>query len=279
MRLIYQAQNSVEAHLLLNLFKQAGLKGRIDGEYLQGGIGELQVSGIVRVMIVQEDYQQAKEIVKQWETHDLSEQSDSDEASNESLNSQEPITSGNESIKELTNHMLNYLVVGLIGMFIGIALSYFYFQSPITENGIDYDGDGIPDEWWIYKNGLFAEGRIDRNLDKKIDYYYYYDHKGLLKSSKSDDDFDGVFESESKFKNNLPVWVKMDRTGDGYKNYKMNFKDGILDTIVFHNANKKIVKISYFKNLSLSYSEMDTNLDGQMDTRIEYDEFENPLLK
>jgi hypothetical protein len=68
MQLIYQAQNSVEAHLLLNLFKQAGLKSRIDGEYLQGGMGELQVSGIVRVMIVQEDYQEAKEIVRQWES-------------------------------------------------------------------------------------------------------------------------------------------------------------------------------------------------------------------
>lgn len=68
MLLIYQAQNSVEAHLLLNLFKQAGLNGRIDGEYLQGGMGELQVSGIVRVMIAQEDYLQAKEIVRQWES-------------------------------------------------------------------------------------------------------------------------------------------------------------------------------------------------------------------
>ena len=232
-------------------------------------------------MIAHEDYEQAKEIVMQWESRDLLEQSDSDEAYAESLINQETTTaskkSSEESSKELTNHMLNYLVVGLIGMFVGMVLSFFYYQSPITENGIDYDGDGVPDEWWVYKNGHFAEGRIDRNLDKEIDNYYYYDHKGLLKNSKSDDNFDGVFESESKYKNNLPVWTKMDTTGDGYKNQHIIFKNGVLNRVVFSNADKKITKISYYHKLRLSHSESDTDGDGKTDLRIEYDEFENPL--
>ncbi len=68
---IFEAQNSVEAHLILNLFEQAGLTGRIDGEYLQGGMGELQVSDIVRVMIVEDDYEKGKEIIRQWETKEI----------------------------------------------------------------------------------------------------------------------------------------------------------------------------------------------------------------
>ncbi|MCF6319593.1 MAG: DUF2007 domain-containing protein, partial [Proteobacteria bacterium] len=68
MILIYQAQNSVEARLILNLFQQAGLSARIDGEYLQGGMGDLQVSGIVRMMIDEADLKKGKEIIRQWDS-------------------------------------------------------------------------------------------------------------------------------------------------------------------------------------------------------------------
>jgi Putative prokaryotic signal transducing protein len=67
MRLIYEAPNTVEAHMILNLLEQAGLSARIDGEYLQGGIGELQVVGVVRVMVEEYDYPAAKLIIEEWD--------------------------------------------------------------------------------------------------------------------------------------------------------------------------------------------------------------------
>ena len=51
MKLLYEAANTVEAHMILNLLEQSSLSARIDGEYLQGGVGELQAIGIVRVMV------------------------------------------------------------------------------------------------------------------------------------------------------------------------------------------------------------------------------------
>lgn len=57
------ATDSIEANLVLNLLKQANLMARIDGEYLQGGVGELQGFGSLRVMIREEDFAEGKSIV------------------------------------------------------------------------------------------------------------------------------------------------------------------------------------------------------------------------
>jgi len=64
---IYEAANGVEAQLILNLFNQANIQGRIDGKYLQGGIGELQPSGFVSIWVDDEDIINAKEILRQWD--------------------------------------------------------------------------------------------------------------------------------------------------------------------------------------------------------------------
>lgn len=53
--------------MILNLLEQHRIPGRIDGEYLQGGIGELQAMGFVRVMVADEDYDQARQIISEWE--------------------------------------------------------------------------------------------------------------------------------------------------------------------------------------------------------------------
>ncbi len=67
MKVLYEASNAIEAYMIVNLLEQAGLFGRIDGEYLQGGAGELQASGMVRVMIDETEYPKAKEIVDKWD--------------------------------------------------------------------------------------------------------------------------------------------------------------------------------------------------------------------
>lgn len=67
MQTVYAASNSLEAHMILNLLESQGVPGRIEGEYLQGGVGELPVAGLVRVVVDEKDYQAAKEIVNKWE--------------------------------------------------------------------------------------------------------------------------------------------------------------------------------------------------------------------
>ncbi len=54
--------------MILNLLKQVGITGRIDGEYLQGGIGELQAMNFVRVLVSEQDYAEARKMIQEWES-------------------------------------------------------------------------------------------------------------------------------------------------------------------------------------------------------------------
>ena len=42
---VFHAANSIEAHMVLHLLEQAGITGDLEGEYLQGGVGELPAGG------------------------------------------------------------------------------------------------------------------------------------------------------------------------------------------------------------------------------------------
>jgi len=64
---VFEASSGLDAHMILNLLQQQGINGRIEGEYLQGGIGELQAMGFVRVLVSDEDYAVAKRIIGEWE--------------------------------------------------------------------------------------------------------------------------------------------------------------------------------------------------------------------
>ncbi len=67
---IYEAENGVDAHLIFDMLRNEGLHARIDGEFLQGGIGDLQASGLIRVMIEESEFEQGREIIHNWENFD-----------------------------------------------------------------------------------------------------------------------------------------------------------------------------------------------------------------
>lgn len=68
MRSVYEASTGLDAHMILDLLRQQRISGSIEGEYLQGGIGGIQASGLVRVLVSEEDYDAAKEIIDAWES-------------------------------------------------------------------------------------------------------------------------------------------------------------------------------------------------------------------
>ena len=68
MQSVYEASTGLDAHMILNLIEMRGISGRIEGEYLQGGIGELQAMGMVRVMVEEKDYEEARRIIAEWES-------------------------------------------------------------------------------------------------------------------------------------------------------------------------------------------------------------------
>jgi len=54
--------------MILDLLQQQRISGRIEGEYLQGGVGGLQAMGLVRVLVSEADYAEAKKIINEWES-------------------------------------------------------------------------------------------------------------------------------------------------------------------------------------------------------------------
>lgn len=68
MRSVFEASSGLDAHMVLNLLETHGIKGRVEGEYLQGGMGELQAMGFVRVLVDEQDYAEASKIISEWES-------------------------------------------------------------------------------------------------------------------------------------------------------------------------------------------------------------------
>lgn len=65
---VFQAANALEAHLVADLLQRSHIKARIEGEYLAGGIGDLPVTGLVRIVVSEDDVTLARSIIAQWES-------------------------------------------------------------------------------------------------------------------------------------------------------------------------------------------------------------------
>ena len=68
MKIVYQASDVIQGHLIKNMLEQAGINSFIHGESLQGGIGDFQAFGFVQVMVNEQDYDEARAIITDWET-------------------------------------------------------------------------------------------------------------------------------------------------------------------------------------------------------------------
>ncbi|MGR6872139.1 putative signal transducing protein [Pseudomonas sp. HK3] len=253
MKRLYEAQNSIEAHMILNLLEQSGLTGRVDGEHLQGGVGEIQMSGIVRVMVEDADYEEALSIIEQWDA-------------------KQPEIK--ENIKIVTKRK-NSLLMMVIGFLIGVACTFYYYDVTPEFDGADNNKDGNLDEFWTYVNGYLREAKVDRNFDGEMDLIITYDRFGKLKTSVSDDDFNGTFETTMDYEFGNVISMKSDTTGDGFKDVQTQYLNGGgAITQLLTPETKAIRLIQKFNAFKLYESHFDSNDDGVLDTMHRYDEYE-----
>lgn len=73
---VYNASNSIEAHLIKNLLEQQEIPAYVFGEHLQGGVGEIPAIGLVTVNVADSDYTKAKEIIDAWDAATVVEEFD-----------------------------------------------------------------------------------------------------------------------------------------------------------------------------------------------------------
>ena len=67
MKTVFDASSNIEAHLVMHQLQQAGIEATIQGEFLQGGIGELPAAGNIRVMVGENDVDEARQVIADWD--------------------------------------------------------------------------------------------------------------------------------------------------------------------------------------------------------------------
>lgn len=249
MKTLYQASNGLEAHMILNLLEQEGIAGRVDGEYLQGGIGELPAAGLVRVMVAEEDYAAAKAIVDKWDVVQPVEKPAPPPAKTKSR-----------------------IGVFAAGLALGMLIAYAYYRAPVSVDGTDHNRDGVLDDKWTYApGGRPVKNEVDRNLDGKIDYVLVMGRSAVVDYVETDDNFDGIFESKTTYRLGNPYLAETDTDGDGYRDFKTNFVNGVLvSTEYIYPATGLSLRTEYFRLGKITHAEEDADKDGKMDKRTTY---------
>jgi hypothetical protein len=65
MRCVYQAENSIDAHLVRGALENQGIPAWVFGDYLTGGIGQLPVLGLIEVHVADDRYTEAETFVRE----------------------------------------------------------------------------------------------------------------------------------------------------------------------------------------------------------------------
>lgn len=249
MKTLYEPSNALEAQMLHDLLQQEGITTRINGAYLQGGIGELPASGLVRLVVEDDDYEQARTIIKKWEATETP--------------TAEPA---------IAKPPTKAISAALGGLLIGVVGSYFFFHVPINGDGIDHNHDGTLDERWRYStSGAFLGSTMDRNFDRKVDYKNYTNQKTEVVSAESDDDFDGVFETKIQIKGGNFEHIEVDTDGDTLPNLKSDYTHGIIASTEYINPlSGSPVRVEHYHLGELKTAEIDTDNDGKLDKRYTY---------
>lgn len=78
MKIVYKAQDIIEAHIVSGMLNAEGIETYVGGFYLQGGIGDLAASDYANVQVADEDVEPAQAIVAKYSRDEHSGAPDTD---------------------------------------------------------------------------------------------------------------------------------------------------------------------------------------------------------
>jgi hypothetical protein len=78
MKIVYRAGDITEAEIIKGMLLASDIEAYVSGYYLQGGIGETSPLDLAKVHVADEDYESARELLREYEGKQAS-QGDSDE--------------------------------------------------------------------------------------------------------------------------------------------------------------------------------------------------------
>lgn len=263
MIIIYRAANIADAHLIRQMLEAEGIHAFIQGEYLQGAVGELPANTEILVQVGNDDYAAARAVVERWESADVEAIEDDEEGIPQYAVSSSPVRRG----------VTVFTVIGclLFGALAGAAMVWAVYNRPSDGTNVDYDGDGRAEERVFFAGKLVERVESDRNRDGKADQIVRVGLDGAIDMIESDDDFDGGYERVDRFHHNQPQRWVVDDGLDRRIDYRGEYLMGVLFREEWLDPEGNVVKsIGYDNGLPVS-GEFDSDGDGRLDTARRYD--------
>lgn len=112
MKIVYDAHNTLDAYVIKNLLETEGIAAFVQGEHLQGGIGELAAMDLVKVSVNDQDIFKARALIDEWENSQPVDQ----ESLRDTASIEAPETEGNA---------FSMLLLGFIA---GVLATWLYLQ-------------------------------------------------------------------------------------------------------------------------------------------------------
>lgn len=91
MKIVYRAENIIDANLVKNALAMEGIAAFVSGEYLTGAIGQLPAWNLVAVMVDEHDVERAETVVRAIDA-DLRSRAEADPADAPEATGLRPVT-------------------------------------------------------------------------------------------------------------------------------------------------------------------------------------------
>ena len=212
METVFEPDNNIEGHMIVNLLERSEIKAELIGQHLQGGVGELPAAGNIRVVVFDSgQVEEARRIIKEWE---------------KTPHADESVTPQSRS-----SGLPSFFLGILVGAGVASAFIFWLFNPPMDSQRVDYDDDGIIDEYVYWKGDFVDQVDGDRNGDGEIDVSYHYGFRSGVENSEFDDDFDGVFEGQVQYERGISHSMSVDVSGNGVTDHRFYYMNGVVDRV------------------------------------------------
>lgn len=255
---VYSPANSAEAHMLTHLLEQNGIRAHIHGEALQGGVGDLPASGLLQLLVADEQHEQARQVIRNWEK----------------------ASTPAETVDRRGLTMLASAIVFLVGLAGGWMLRDAAANNAVplevNEDRLDLNGDNRDDLTYFFRIGAAYAHRSegDRNFDGRTDYVERFGADGIIESHEADDNFDGVFETRTSYRAGKPIQTLIDSSGQTLVGVTIRYENGVIrreEITDFRTG--RIVRVNHYASLRLERAEIDLDRDGSLETVRSFDPF------
>lgn len=272
MKPVYEAENALDANLAKGILNQMGIGAVIKGEYLQGGIGDIPLAGLVTVMVEDADEMPARDVLQRWQNGELTldaEQADHTEHPfPEQANYTVPVATGQPFSKTIAAFLIGAAIAG--------TAVHLWYKTPQFSYGIDTDGDDIEDTYLHWQGDYLSREDLDRDQDGKLDGVHRYDSRGFLNAWEYDNDFDGRFEVSGHTSRAGYSYEDTDRDGDGVTDLRdhYGYQNIYTRTEFYSDDGRQVIKRYHYQDAGVSYAEIDKDRNGTMDTFHLYNDIE-----